>query len=942
MAQSLSDEEFQRMQDQLLELRTSNYQLSDKCRKLGNELTTLQTTAANYEKDLLKANKTISKSKKAKDVEALLSELESLQQKLHSQEDDFRLQNSTLMQELSKLCTSNEELEKEVNQLKMGQSSSEVTPNDDSNLQGELRRLQALNTVLQKSLNSTQEKSEAEIAALKQTISNMNGAGTVLEERTPPAGASVDDVTNTESPDSPSQASEKDAPLESELNSLLTDELDAFLEDVKLSDVTSDFDDGLEPKDPVAVLQGHAKQLKHRLSGALVRNMESLVKLMSKDEVDDKGGESFDSTTQAESQGLVTPEMTTKGFSDLQLVIDTEKEEKRLLKEQLHQAQVSHKAEVANLTQEIAKLTEKTKKKQESLVQLQNEKEHMYNDSKLQMENIQVKKNKEAEDLKKEKLKVLEELTRVKQGMAEQNDKNQLRIQELEASVSSLNAQVQCVTADECNRLKDLYVTTQSQLEELQLSHSKVSADKEDCQSQLADCLNANTRLNETLREVQNDRDNLHRDLQEARKSAEKRKTMLDDLAIQTQTIKQQHEAEMGRLSESHQTERDNLKQQLQEQTILCREMEPLKDQLVDREAKLLALEETKGWFERRLAETEEELKNTKECSEEEIAALNEQHSKSLREMEEEAAEKELELNLSQEQRQRLLNDIDKLKQEAKDGVEERKIGEKKGYTMVKDLKRQLRQERKRGDKLQERLQEFLTQSNQGRGGIEELFQDTSFDDRQKLDSSSVSSWSMTGQMAKDTSEIAPSPNGSMMSAALSEETNELIARMTELQTANWALEEKVRHLEESNGCMADDLLKKTAIIEAHVMERKVVVPMKPAPPPETAKKVAFKKMMDFVKGDDNSQVANNQREMNQKLQIMLEETLTKNMHLQQDIEMLSGEVVRLSKLAPLASSTSPLHPSHITWTAGDITSADGGSSPSSPSHFTGDQASAQ
>ena len=34
--------------------------------------------------------------------------------------------------------------------------------------------------------------------------------------------------------------------------------------------------------------------------------------------------------------------------------------------------------------------------------------------------------------------------------------------------------------------------------------------------------------------------------------SAEKRKTMLDDLAIQTQTIKQQHEAEMDRVSESH------------------------------------------------------------------------------------------------------------------------------------------------------------------------------------------------------------------------------------------------------------------------------------------------------------------------------------------------------------------------------------------------------
>lgn len=36
-------------------------------------------------------------------MEALLGENEMLQGKLHSQEDDFRLQNSTLMQELSKV-----------------------------------------------------------------------------------------------------------------------------------------------------------------------------------------------------------------------------------------------------------------------------------------------------------------------------------------------------------------------------------------------------------------------------------------------------------------------------------------------------------------------------------------------------------------------------------------------------------------------------------------------------------------------------------------------------------------------------------------------------------------------------------------------------------------------------------------------------------------------
>lgn len=36
-------------------------------------------------------------------MEALLSENEMLQGKLHSQEEDFRLQNSTLMTELSKV-----------------------------------------------------------------------------------------------------------------------------------------------------------------------------------------------------------------------------------------------------------------------------------------------------------------------------------------------------------------------------------------------------------------------------------------------------------------------------------------------------------------------------------------------------------------------------------------------------------------------------------------------------------------------------------------------------------------------------------------------------------------------------------------------------------------------------------------------------------------------
>ncbi|MEQ2256505.1 GRIP1-associated protein 1, partial [Ilyodon furcidens] len=54
---------------------------------------------------------------------------------------------------------------------------------------------------------------------------------------------------------------------------------------------------------------------------------------------------------------------------------------------------------------------------------------------------------------------------------------------------------------------------------------------------------------------------------------------------------------------------------------------------------------------------------------------------------------------------------IRKLKQEIKDTVDGQRILEKKGSSALKDLKRQLQLERKRADKLQERLQEILTNS---------------------------------------------------------------------------------------------------------------------------------------------------------------------------------------------------------------------------------------
>ena len=62
-------------------------------------------------------------------------------------------------------------------------------------------------------------------------------------------------------------------------------------------------------------------------------------------------------------------------------------------------------------------------------------------------------------------------------------------------------------------------------------------------------------------------------------------------------------------------------------------------------------------------------------------------------------------------------------------------------------------------------------------------------------------------------------------------------------------------------------------------------------------KMTKLKKRVDLLVNPE--QVEAQQKEELQRMQRMLEETLTKNMHLQQSMEDLSQEVVRLSKLVP-------------------------------------------
>uniref|UniRef100_A0A8C9R4Q8 GRIP1 associated protein 1 n=1 Tax=Scleropages formosus TaxID=113540 RepID=A0A8C9R4Q8_SCLFO len=796
-------------QAQLLELRTQNYQLSDDLRKSTAELNNVRQKTSNLEKEYLKAQK---------EVDALLSENEMLQGKLHSQEDDFRLQNSTLMQELSKLCSQIEQLEKENRGLKEGKEVPLASTPSSSTVDGELLRLQAENAVLQK---------------------NMTGF-VVLDVASPLCR----------------QAEAKCAKLEQRV----------------------------------------------------------------------------------------------KELSEVELRLNTEVEEKRLLKEQLQALETSKQKDMMKLQDEIAKVTNKP-----ILVQsdrLQGEKEALYNDSRTKIDEILQKKEEELKSLNIRIQKLQGDLMLANQSIAEQKEHLQSQQKEHEMALHALKEQVACQSAvsqeqvesilsendalrtnlaaleqiqtvktQEMNLLRDQNVALSVELQQRQTEQESLLAQKDDLSSQLQEASRANSRLLEQLTELGQEKEKVQQELEETRKTADKRKAMLDELAIEVAQEKSRHKEELSDVRLQHEKEilsvraryekelrglhedknrtEEEIRSQLRDEKARTRELEGLQQTVEELQAQIQSMEGTKGWYERRLKEAEETVeKNTLE-HQEHIQKLQQDHDAQLKGKESEMEALRHQLGAMEKEKEEYNVTIAKLKQEIKDTVDGQRILEKKGSSALKDLKRQLHLERKRADKLQERLQEILT-NTKTRTGLEELvLSEISSPSRtqQTGDSSSVSSFSYReavkeGAAAQGSSKSNTSSPQSQRPADLSDdEVGELFQRLAEVQQEKWLLEEKVKHLEVSCASMAEDICRKSAIIETYVMDSRIDV--------SSAASVSHggqvergglgSVLRDLVKpGDENL------REMNKKLQNMLEEQLTKNMHLQK-VSLVPGSSVQNS-----------------------------------------------
>ncbi|XP_043993763.1 GRIP1-associated protein 1 isoform X2 [Gambusia affinis] len=841
-SQALSEEEFHRMQAQLLELRTQNYQLSDDLRKNSAELNAVRLKLSVLERDLVRAQKAVNKSKKAQEVEALLSENEMLQGKLHSQEDDFRLQNSTLMAELSKLCTQIEQLETENRRLQEGGGAS-GPPADSTHgpADGELLRLQAENAALHKKLRTLQERSDGEL----QKVPIAHGDQSVATETDGPAGTNgVSDVAGGGVGAGPEGTKQREEQIQS----------------------------GLQQSEQ----QRHELQLQ------------------------------------------------------MEMELNTQTEEKRLLREQLLALETSRLADVSRLQEDIIKLTDKIKKKQESFQRLQTEKEALYNDSRTKIDEINQRREEEVKAANLRLQKLQSDLTAANQVAVELKEQLESKETQHQAALQALKDQIQTSKTQELNLLREQQEVLAVELQQRRAEQEGLLAQRDDLSSQLQESSFANRKLLEQLTEETQEKEQLLAELEEARKTAEKRKAMLDDVASQLNQVKSDHKEALSDLRLQHEKEvlgvraryekelrvlheeknrsEEEIRQQLKEEKGRTREMQGLQQQLEDLQQQLQAMEGTRGWFERRLKEAEENLETNGERHRQDVQMLQEEHGQQLQEKQAEMEGWKQQLVEVEKERDEDRETIRKLRQELKDTVDGQRILEKKGSSALKDLKRQLQLERKRADKLQERLQDILTNSRT-RTGLEELvLSEISSPSRtqQTGDSSSVSSFSYRDVMkdvqpANQNRSGAGSPQSQRPAELSDDEVGELFQRLAEVQQEKWMLEEKVKHLEVSCSSMAEDICRKSAIIETYVMDsrRDVSGGALAAHGGSQGDRGGLGSVLrDLVKpGDENL------REMNKKLQNMLEEQLTKNMHLQKDLELLSQELVRLSKEGGLGVS---------------------------------------
>jgi len=128
---------------------------------------------------------------------------------------------------------------------------------------------------------------------------------------------------------------------------------------------------------------------------------------------------------------------------ELEVKLATEEEEKRILKQRLEEIQDTARRQQAELQSELEKWTEKAKKKQDSLVHLQEEKERYFHESRASFDEMVRSKDHEIHILQ-------DQIASLKRDMEAKNEVSVTR-EEIAKQLGSLRSGAACLVSILCS-----------------------------------------------------------------------------------------------------------------------------------------------------------------------------------------------------------------------------------------------------------------------------------------------------------------------------------------------------------------------------------------------------------------------------------------------------------------------------------------------------------